>query len=135
MNLIFNNVDGSEIILILVFVLIFFGAKSIPGLARTLGRTMRQVKDATADIQNEIKKSSNEMKKDMNLKGIIEDTAKEIKRPLDQYVEDIESTMKYTPPNKNSHIKKSVEAEEAKEIELPEEPKEEPPKEDTSTEE
>lgn len=134
MNLIFNNVDGSEIILILVFVLIFFGAKSIPGLARTLGRTMRQVKDATADIQNEIKKSSNEMKKDMNLKGIIEDTAQEIKRPLDQYVEDIESTMKYTPPNKNSHIKKSIEVEEAKEIELPEEPKEEPPKEEPSPE-
>lgn len=108
MLLILNDVAGSEIILILVFVLIFFGAKSIPGLARTLGRTMRQVKDATAEIQNEIKKSSQQMKGDLNLKGIIEETADDIKRPLDQYAQDIENTMKYNP-SQNSHIKKSVE--------------------------
>ena len=54
MVLILNDLAGSEILLILVFVLIFFGSKSIPGLAKTMGRTIRQVKDASADIQNEI---------------------------------------------------------------------------------
>ncbi|MGY8927311.1 MAG: Sec-independent protein translocase subunit TatA/TatB, partial [Flavobacteriales bacterium] len=62
MVLILNDVAGSEIVLILVFVLIFFGSKSIPTLARTLGRITRQVKDATSDIQSEIKKSSADMK-------------------------------------------------------------------------
>ena len=88
MLLILNDVAGSEILLILVFVLIFFGSKSIPGLARTLGRTIRQVKDASADIQNEIKKSGADMKKDLNLGGIINETAEDIKRPLDQYAQE-----------------------------------------------
>jgi sec-independent protein translocase protein TatA len=79
-----NDVSGSEVFIILIFILIFFGSKSIPGIARTLGRTMRQVKDATSDIQNELKKSTDGYKKDLNLEGIFRDTAEEIKQPLDQ---------------------------------------------------
>ena len=95
MVLFLNDVATSEVFLILVFILIFFGAKSIPGLARTLGRTIRQVKDASAEIQSEIKKSSNEIKKDLNLDQMLEDTANEIKRPMEQYKNDLEDAMKY----------------------------------------
>lgn len=105
MLLIFNDIAGSEILLILVFVLIFFGSKSIPGLAKTMGRTIRQIKDASNEIQGEIKKSGAEMKKDLNLEGLISDTAEEIKRPLDQMATDIDSTIKYQPPNRSSHVK------------------------------
>lgn len=105
MLLILNDVAGSEILLILVFVLIFFGSKSIPGLAKTMGRTIRQIKDASSDIQNEIKKSGAEMKKDLNLEGLIRDTKADIQRPLDQMADDIDSTIKYQPPNRNSHVK------------------------------
>lgn len=122
MLLILNDVAGSEILLILVFVLIFFGAKSIPGLARTLGRTIRQVKDASAEIQAEIKKSGEGMKADLNLKGLIEETAEDIKRPLDQAANDIDSAVKYQPPrNKNSKIpapKAKVEEIEEKKTEI-----------------
>jgi sec-independent protein translocase protein TatA len=103
MVLFLNDVAGSEILLILFLVLIFFGSKSIPGLARTLGRTIRQVKAASADIQSEIKKSSNEMKRDLNLKGIIEETAQDIKRPLDQHARDIDNAVNYQAP-KRSHL-------------------------------
>lgn len=101
-----NDIAGSEILLILVFILIFFGSKSIPGIARTMGRTIRQIKDASSEIQNEIKKSSSEMKKDLNLDGIIRDTAEEVKRPLDQMSYDLDNAVKYTPP-KRSHIQSS----------------------------
>jgi len=104
MLLILNDIAASEIVLILVFVLIFFGSKSIPGLAKTLGRAIRQVKEASSDIQSEIKKSADGMKGEMNLKGIIEETAEEVRRPLDQYAEDIGNTMKYTPPNKRKQV-------------------------------
>lgn len=100
MLLIFNDIAGSEIMLILVFILIFFGSKSIPTLARTLGKTIRQVKDASSDIQNEIKKSAGDMKGDLNLKGILEDTVEEVKRPLDQYAQDIDNAVKYESPRK-----------------------------------
>jgi sec-independent protein translocase protein TatA len=104
MLLIFNDIAGSEILLILVFILIFFGSKSIPSLAKTLGKTIRQVKEASTEIQNEIKKSAGDIKGDLNLKNLIDDTAAEIKRPLDQYAQDIDHVMKYQPPNKTSHI-------------------------------
>lgn len=99
-----NDIAGSEILLILVFILIFFGSKSIPGIARTMGRAIRQVKDASDEIQREIKKSGDGMKKDLNLKGILEETAEDIKRPLDQMTTDIDEAVQYRPPNRHSHI-------------------------------
>lgn len=100
MQLILNDIGTGEVILILLFALMFFGSKSIPGLARSAGRTMRQIKDASSEIQNEIKKSGSEMKSDLNLKGILEETAEDIKRPLDQYAEDIDHAVKYQPPRR-----------------------------------
>lgn len=100
MQLILNDIGGGEIIMILIFVLIFFGSKSIPGLARTAGKTIRQVREASADIQNEIRKSGDEMKKDLNLKEMIQETAEDIKRPLDQYAADIDNAVKYQPPKR-----------------------------------
>lgn len=96
MVLFLNDVAGSEIVLILFFILIFFGAKSIPGLAQTLGKTIRQVKDASAELQSEIKKSSTEMKKDLNLEGIVRETTDTIQRPLDQYADDLDNAVKYS---------------------------------------
>lgn len=100
MYLFLNDVAGSEILLILVFILIFFGSKSIPGIARTVGRTMRQIQDASSDIQNEIKKTTSEYKKDLNLDGIFKEAAEDIKRPLDQMVDDLDNSIKYTPPKR-----------------------------------
>lgn len=108
MLLILNDVAGSEILLILVFVLIFFGSKSIPGLARTLGRTIRQVKDASSDIQKEIRKSGMDMKKDLNLKGILEETAEDIKRPLEQHARDIDEAVKFQPHRRQSHMEQNI---------------------------
>lgn len=104
MILIFNDIAGSEVLLILAFVLIFFGSKSIPGLAKTLGRTIRQVKDASAEIQQEIRKSGADIKKDLNLTGIIDETAQDIKRPLDQYAQDLDDAVRYQPRKANSHL-------------------------------
>ena len=43
-----------EIILILVVVLLLFGAKRIPEIARGLGKGIREFKDATNDIKQEL---------------------------------------------------------------------------------
>lgn len=49
----------------ILFVLIFFGADKIPGFARTMGRTIRQVKDATGEIQRDIQNSVNDVKREV----------------------------------------------------------------------
>jgi sec-independent protein translocase protein TatA len=103
MVLFLSDVAGSEILLILVFILIFFGSKSIPSLARTMGRTIRQIKDASNELQSEIKKSGMDIKNDLNLTGLVEETARDIRQPLDQYAADLEDAVKFEPP-KHSQI-------------------------------
>lgn len=49
-----GGLGGTEVMLILAVVLIFFGPKKIPELARGLGRGIREFKDATKEIKNEI---------------------------------------------------------------------------------
>jgi len=60
MSLLFlNSISGGEIVIIFMIVLMLFGADSIPSIARNLGRGIRQVKDATQDIQRDIANAAN----------------------------------------------------------------------------
>ncbi len=57
MNSIFlflGSMGGWEIFLIIMVVLILFGAKKIPELARGMGQGIREFKDATKEIKNNI---------------------------------------------------------------------------------
>ena len=67
--------------MVLVVVLLLFGSKKIPEFAKGLGKGIRQFKDATGDIQNDIQNSLKETKKDLD------DATKNIenlKKPLKQ---------------------------------------------------
>ena len=55
-----GNLGGPEIFLIVLFVLVFFGATKIPELARGLGKGIREFKDATREVQTEIEESAKE---------------------------------------------------------------------------
>jgi sec-independent protein translocase protein TatA len=48
------GLGGTELILILLVVLLLFGAKKIPELARGLGSGIREFKDASREIKREI---------------------------------------------------------------------------------
>lgn len=62
----FFNLGGGEIFVVLMFVLLFFGSKRIPEVARNLGRGIRQFKNATNDIQRDITDSVSEVKKSID---------------------------------------------------------------------
>ncbi|MDQ3395014.1 MAG: twin-arginine translocase TatA/TatE family subunit [Bacteroidota bacterium] len=49
-----GGLGGWEILLIILVLLIFFGAKKIPELARGLGKGIREFKDATKEIKDEL---------------------------------------------------------------------------------
>ena len=55
-----GGLGGWEVLIILFVILLLFGAKKIPELARGMGRGIREFKDATKDIKNEIEDSMNE---------------------------------------------------------------------------
>jgi sec-independent protein translocase protein TatA len=59
-----GSIGTGEIILILAIVLIFFGAKKIPELARGLGKGIREFKDASSEVKKGIEEGINETKKE-----------------------------------------------------------------------
>jgi sec-independent protein translocase protein TatA len=62
MNAIFAWAPGGlEIVLILVVVLLLFGAKKIPELAKGLGTGIKEFKKATREVTDEIQNSSTDM--------------------------------------------------------------------------
>ncbi len=55
MNVIFAGVIGGwEMVLILAVVLVLFGAKKLPELAKGLGQGIKEFKKATREVQDEI---------------------------------------------------------------------------------
>ena len=55
MNTLFAGIFGGwEIVLILAVVLILFGAKKLPELAKGLGQGIKEFKKATTEVSNEI---------------------------------------------------------------------------------
>lgn len=53
----FMNVGGQELILILLIVLILFGAKKLPELARGMGQAMKEFQKAKDDFTDELHSS------------------------------------------------------------------------------
>ena len=45
---------GWELVIIVLVIILLFGAKKIPELAKGLGKGIREFKDATKDIKSEI---------------------------------------------------------------------------------
>ncbi len=52
----FGNIGGSELFLILLVILVFFGAKKLPELAKGLGQGIREFRKAAKDVQDEVEK-------------------------------------------------------------------------------
>lgn len=52
------GIGGGELFFIILVVLMLFGSDKIPEIARTLGKGMAQLKNATNDIKHEIHKSA-----------------------------------------------------------------------------
>ena len=59
-----GGLGGWEILLILLVLLIFFGAKKIPELAKGLGKGIKEFKNSTNEIKDEIE----EVVKDLDTK-------------------------------------------------------------------
>jgi sec-independent protein translocase protein TatA len=57
------NLGMSELLVIFLIIVLLFGAKKIPELARGLGRGIREFKDASKEIKNEIESGIKEDKK------------------------------------------------------------------------
>mgnify|MGYP003630921956 FL=1 len=56
-HFLFLNISGGELVVVLLLVIMFFGANKIPEIARGLGKGIRQVRNATDELKQEINKT------------------------------------------------------------------------------
>jgi sec-independent protein translocase protein TatA len=57
------GLGGQELVLILLIILLLFGAKKLPELARGLGKGMKEFKKAQTEIEEEFSKATDEAPK------------------------------------------------------------------------
>jgi len=92
MNSILLFIGGPEIFVILLLVVMLFGADKIPEIARGLGKGIRQVKDATNDIKKEITDSA-------KAQGLDTDILKDVNAEVNKVKDDIDD---FTGPIKRN---------------------------------
>ncbi|WP_316746855.1 twin-arginine translocase TatA/TatE family subunit [Pedobacter gandavensis] len=72
----FLNMGGGEIMLILAVVLLLFGGKKLPELARGLGKGIRDFKDASDGVKREIHRNINSVGIVDDLNDVINDNSR-----------------------------------------------------------
>lgn len=70
------GIGGGELVVIIFIALMLFGAEKVPDIARTMGKAMAQLKNATNDIKSEIQRSVEA--NDIDLKSLTNDFTSEI---------------------------------------------------------
>lgn len=60
----FGNLGAPEIILIIIVILILFGAKKIPELAKGIGKGMKEFKKAVKEVEEDINLDDSNDKKE-----------------------------------------------------------------------
>ncbi len=65
--LLFLNIGTPELLVILFAVLLLFGGKKLPELARGLGKGIREFKDASDGVKREIHRNINAVNEDLTV--------------------------------------------------------------------
>ena len=77
--------SGGEILVIVLAVLLLFGADALPGVARTVGKLMNEFHKATDDIKREITDHTSEIKNDIEkLKDNVTSKGNDFTRKIDE---------------------------------------------------
>lgn len=71
--ILFLNLGAGEVFIIILIIVMFFGTKNLPQLARGLGKGIRDFREAAGNIQREIQEGAEEMKKTVNLQAEIDE--------------------------------------------------------------
>jgi len=90
----FLFISGAEIFIILIIVVMLFGADKLPELARGLGKGMQQLKSATNEVKKEITDSAKKQGIDASLTSDIQKDIKNIKTKVKDNIDDLTGPIK-----------------------------------------
>ncbi|AUC83698.1 twin-arginine translocase TatA/TatE family subunit [Lacinutrix sp. Bg11-31] len=80
-------------ILIILAIIMIFGAKNIPEIARGLGKGMRMLKDASNDIKTEITKTAEKQGLDTSITKDVQEELKKVKDEFEDFTGSISRKM------------------------------------------
>jgi sec-independent protein translocase protein TatA len=115
--LLFLDVSGGELLVILLVVFLVFGPEKMPEMARKAGRLMNQMKKATNDLTNEFKKETSVLQDEISkvhrdVSEQFDSVSREVNRTKAQIVNDMNIEKKTTnivdpsvPVNESTDIK------------------------------
>ena len=83
--LLFLDVSGGELLVIMLVVFLVFGPEKMPDMARKAGRFMNQMKKATSDLTREFQKETSVLQDEINsAHSKIDDQIESVKRELNR---------------------------------------------------
>ena len=56
--MLFDNIGGSELLVVLLVLFIFFGPKKLPEVGKNLGRAIREFKSAMRGVKEDLERST-----------------------------------------------------------------------------
>ena len=88
-------ISGGEIFIVLLFILLFFGADKIPEFTRMMGKGVREFKKATDDIKREFDSSSSGVLNEIKSIGddLTNSLTKEIAEPVQKTADETAKTL------------------------------------------
>jgi sec-independent protein translocase protein TatA len=92
--LLFLDISGGELLIIMLVVFLVFGPEKMPEMARKAGRLMNQMKKASSDLTREFKKETSVLQNEINaahskIDDQVESVRREINRTKAQVVNDL----------------------------------------------
>ena len=94
--LLFLDVSGGELLLILFVVFLVLGPDKMPEMARKAGRAMNQMRKATSDLTREFKKDTSQLQEEISsakskINEHLENVSREINRTKAQVVKNLDT--------------------------------------------
>jgi sec-independent protein translocase protein TatA len=68
----FGNLGGGEIVILLLIVLLVFGANRLPDAGRAVGKGLREFKRALSDVEDSVQRADDEPPRDAKPKRLVE---------------------------------------------------------------
>ena len=111
--------SGQEIFVIIIVILLLFGADKLPEIARGVSKGMRDFRKATDDIRREFEESTSEIRKDLtevttSLTNDVNDISQNIKKDADEVADNLRKDVndfQNTVSNDLNEVKENLEAE------------------------
>lgn len=100
-----GNIGWTEFLVILAFALIFFGPRRLPGIAQSIGKSLREFQKALNEVKSEIAQASREADSRQQLKRISP-------RPADLFTPEVE-TAESAPASEDADATEAAETEAA----------------------